>query len=426
MGTLHTLKKRHLRIVESNKSHTPSVVHHLSSYFSPVWGHVSTALEVPNVPPQKRAVLKLGTPVKKGIPVSLQIGNEGALPQIETTGWLPPVTQLLTTQASWQQAYIRNHGQAFRIDAPQVQITNVSYQEDTEQCRQAQQRLKQQINSWLNSERFRPVRETLLSHLHPTDMIRLIVQTEDMHIRSLPLHLWDWFDRYPQAELVLSQATYCQWPQPVVNTMAEGARVNILAVLGDSQALDVQRDLELLQALPDVSLTCLVEPGRSQLNDALWAQSWDILFFAGHSCHSEQGQKLRLNAHESLSLRDLKHGIRKATERGLKLAIFNACDGLKLLKSLSQELTLPATILMRYPVPDRVAQAFLKYFLNAFSQGIPLHLAVREAREQLEGLESQFPFASWLPVLWQNPSAQPITWAHLKSARLKSAHDVAS
>ena len=70
---------------------------------------------------------------------------------------------------------------------------------------------------------------------------------------------------------------------------------------------------------------------------------------------------------------------------------------------------------MRHPVPDKVAQAFLKYFLNSFSQGIPLHLAVREAREQLEGLESQFPFASWLPVLWQNPSAQPITWTHLKS-----------
>lgn len=412
MGTLHALRKRHLRVVELAEPPTQLV----AQPFSLLESHYPTALGVSNPSSQKRAVLKLGNPDTKGIPVSLQIGNEGALPQLETTGWLPPVTELLVTQSRWQQAYARNHRQAFRIDIPEVQMTNFSYQEDTEQCRRAQQGLTQQINSWLNSELFRPVRETLLSQLHPTDMIRLIFQTDDVHIRALPLHLWDWFDRYPQAELVLSQSTYCQLPQPVVKTVSEAARVNILVVLGDSHGLDVQRDLELLQALPDVALTYLVEPGRSQLNDALWEQSWDVLFFAGHSRCSEQGQQLRLNAEESLSLYDLKHSLRKATERGLKLAIFNACDGLKLLKSLSQELALPATILMRHPVPDRVAQAFLKYFLNAFSQGIPLHLAVREAREQLEGLESQFPFASWLPVLWQNPSAQPITWAHLKAA----------
>ncbi|KPQ33208.1 MAG: CHAT domain [Phormidesmis priestleyi Ana] len=424
MGTPHAIKTRHLQIVELTKLTELFAAQSLSSPFptpcSPLTSHYPTAWGDQHSARHKRAVLKLGLPESKGIPVSLQIGNEGALPQLETTGWLPLATELLVTQAAWQQTYCQNYHQAFRIHVSEVQITNVSYQEETEQCRQVHQRLTQQINSWLNSELFRPVRETLLSQLHPTDMIRLVFQTDDVQIRALPLHVWDWFDRYPQAELVLSQSTYCQWPQPTAPQAAkrqapEAAKVKILAVLGDSQGLDLQRDLDLLRALPDVALTCLVEPERSQLNDALWEQSWDILFFAGHSRCTDQTQQLRLNANESLSLHDLKHGLRKATVRGLKLAIFNACDGLKLLKSLSQELVLPTTILMRHPVPDKVAQAFLKYFLNSFSQGIPLHLAVREAREQLEGLESQFPFASWLPVLWQNPSAQPITWTHLKS-----------
>jgi cysteine sulfinate desulfinase/cysteine desulfurase-like protein len=39
---------------------------------------------------------------------------------------------------------------------------------------------------------------------------------------------------------------------------------------------------------------------------------------------------------------------------------------------------------MREPVPDIVAQEFLKHFLVAFSSGQSLHLAVREARQRLE------------------------------------------
>jgi len=93
--------------------------------------------------------------------------------------------------------------------------------------------------------------------------------------------------------------------------------------------------------------------------------------------------------------------------------LLNACDGLQLLQDLN-ELSLPPTIVMRYPVPDLVAQTFLKYFLSAFSQGAPLHQAVRDAREQLQGIESQFPFATWLPVLHQNPASPPLTWSSLK------------
>jgi hypothetical protein len=59
---------------------------------------------------------------------------------------------------------------------------------------------------------------------------------------------------------------------------------------------------------------------------------------------------------------------------------------------------------MRYPVPDRVAHEFLKHFLWAFERNDSLYLAIRQAREQLQGIEDQFPCASWLPVLCQNPA----------------------
>jgi hypothetical protein len=49
----------------------------------------------------------------------------------------------------------------------------------------------------------------------------------------------------------------------------------------------------------------------------------------------------------------------------------------------------------------------------AFAGGKPLYLAVREARERLQGLENEFPCASWLPVICQNPTTEPIQWQKL-------------
>ncbi|MDJ0682521.1 MAG: hypothetical protein QNJ18_21995 [Xenococcaceae cyanobacterium MO_167.B52] len=46
---------------------------------------------------------------------------------------------------------------------------------------------------------------------------------------------------------------------------------------------------------------------------------------------------------------------------------------------------------MGEPVPDTVAQQFLKYFLASFTQGKNFYLAVKEARERLEALETKFP-----------------------------------
>jgi hypothetical protein len=66
----------------------------------------------------------------------------------------------------------------------------------------------------------------------------------------------------------------------------------------------------------------------------------------------------------------------------------------------SAELQLPQMIVMREVVPDLVARQFLKYFLGAFSQGQSLHLAEREARERLQGMEKDYPCASWLPTIY--------------------------
>ncbi len=147
----------------------------------------------------------------------------------------------------------------------------------------------------------------------------------------------------------------------------------------------------------------------------MWGQPWDILFFAGHSSSSQErttGQ-IYINQTDKLNLEELRYGLKQAIANGLKIAIFNSCDGLGLAKALS-DLKISQIIVMREPVPDRVAQDFLTEFLTLYARGNSFYQSVRAAREKLQGLEDKFPCATWLPTIYQQGTNYPPTWKQLQ------------
>lgn len=342
----------------------------------------------------------------QGFPITLQLGEEGKRPSLEIIGRLPAAPEIPQLYRSWAAAY-RRLGLRSRLEASVVQVTNVSI---IETCGNTAEVLRDRFNLWLSSESFRPIREKLLEQLMPSDEIRLIIQTENIWLRRLPWHLWDFCDRYPHAEIALSAPVY----EYIDQSTSLPTKVRVLAILGNSTGINTQADRLLLEQLPNAQISFLVEPPCQELTQELWKQDWDILFFAGHSSSQPNGEKGRiyLNQIDSLSIDQLKYALKKAVERGLKIAIFNSCDGLGLARNLA-DLQIPQIIVMREPVPDRVCQEFLKYFLEAFARGESFYLAVREARERLQGLENQFPCATWLPIICQNPAVIPPTWQGL-------------
>jgi CHASE2 domain-containing sensor protein len=339
----------------------------------------------------------------QGFAVTLQISTEGELPSAEIAGRLPQAKELLQKYKDWQSSYLKM-GSRYRLSAEQVQVTNVSIVQD---CDQTAHVLRSHLNNWLLACEFRSVREKWLEQLSPQEEIRVILQTDDRDLQRLPWHLWDVLQRYPRAEIALAPLKY----ERVISKKTLNSKVNILALIGNSQGINTQADKALLEALSTAEVTFLVEPQRKQLNDLLWQKNWDILFFAGHSYSLENHNsgRIYLNQTDSLSVEELKYALRKAVERGLQLAIFNSCDGLGLAQQLA-DLHIPQMIVMREPVPDVVAQEFLKYFLEGFAAGERFYVAVREAREKLQGLEDRFPCATWLPVIYQNLAEQPPTW----------------
>ena len=351
----------------------------------------------------KLVILQIGDgDFTKGFPVSLRImEEEGDLTsEIAVTGKLPPATDIPLHYQNWQINY-RNLGKNLRLGNIPIK-SNVNLQQASQESGLL---LKESLNNWLNSSSFQSIREKWLENLHPNQTIRVLLQTDNILLQRLPWHLWDLLDRYPQAELAIASLVY-----DLIPSIPRTGKIRILAILGHSQDIDLDRDRLLLSHLPDAEVRFLVEPALQDVSDRLWEQHWDILFFAGHSVSEiDTTGKIYLNPTESMTVEQLKKGLTQAVNKGLQLAIFNSCDGLGLARDLAQ-LQIPYTIFMREPVPDQVAQQFLKYFLTSFTQGKYFYLAVKEARERLEGLESQFPFATWLPVIWQHPAAIPPSW----------------
>jgi CHASE2 domain-containing sensor protein len=326
-------------------------------------------------------------------------------------GSLPAAPELEDLYQRWQRLYRilyehlgwrRYRDINFQFEVDEDDVTNVSTDEFNDLC----QELQTHINTWLNAEQFRNIDRQLRTRLIPTDEIRLIITAEDKKLLRFPWCLWHFLEDYPNAEIALSPPEFTRSIKASSNPSR--GQVKILAILGDRKGIDLDKDQWLLEQLPNAELKLLVEPTPQELNLQLWEPGWDILFFAGHST-SEQKGKIQLNSTDKLTIEQLKYGLKKAIAHGLKLAIFNSCDGLGLAWDLA-DLHIPQVIVMRESVPDLVAQEFLKHFLTAFSGGQSLYTAVREAREKLQALEQQFPCATWLPVICTNPAEVPPTW----------------
>ena len=354
----------------------------------------------------KLVILKLDGDFHDGFRVSLEIGEDGALPDIElsdNTLKLPPLPTLPNIYQDWSKSYRSLDG--YRIKPKKDQITNVRFQSLKTECHTHTDILKQQFITWLQAESFRRIQELCLTQLTTVDEVRVIIRTNETQLRKLPWHLWDLFDYYPHAEVAFSSLSSQRFKR------SHRSHIRILIILGNSEGINVVEDEKLLQQYCQAAeIIVLVEPSPSELNQHLWDDTgWDLIFFSGHSRTELTKGRIFLNRTDSLTMDELRYGLQTAVSKGLQLAFFNSCDGLGIAAEL-ESLHIPQIIVMREPVPDKVAHQFLKDFIQQFTSRKSFYQSVNIARKKLQGLETEYPCASWLPVIVQNLLATPPTW----------------
>ncbi|MDZ8140014.1 MAG: pentapeptide repeat-containing protein [Nostoc sp. DedQUE04] len=364
---------------------------------------------------KKLVILQFDGEFSKGYKVTLEVGEEGKRPDLRIRGELPQALEIIQCFQSWRDIYRSLDGQT-RIK--KLGARNVNIDDLKQKCDERSQSLLNSFNSWLQSQSFNPIKNCLYQQdWDREDEIRVILSTDCQELRKLPWHLWNGFYAIPYFRIT---------PFEVALSAPDGERrerpfrekIRILIILGDSTEINVKADEQLLQKYcGDAEIVTLVEPLRQQLNNYLQDEiGWDMLFFSGHSQTQGTQGRIFLNHHDSLTMAELRDTLLPAIAKRLQLAIFNSCDGLGIALEL-ESLQIPQVIVMREPVPDKVAQEFLKHFLKSFTGGSSLCISVGYARQQLQRLESQFPCASWLPVIVQNQLEVPPTWQSLGITR---------
>lgn len=369
---------------------------------------------------EKVVKLSLEGRIDEGYQVELveirEEGRQGRTLAEGVSGNLPPANYLYEQYQQWQRLY-----KALAAGGPLLRAlkkrghkmpTNIS----VSACQEAANKLKASFNQWLNDPNFSVIDRTLLRGLQQGDRIRFVIKTTDYKLWQLPWSVWTLFEEYPNVEVGFSPSEFKNF-EKVAETRRR-KQVRILAVGGDTTGINYKADQESVERLKSVGAApkILNEPTPREFRDRLWNKEWDIFFYSGHSKSEEdlESGQIYLTNSDVLEPEDMERTLKKAIDNGLKMAIFNSCEGLGLARKLV-EYGMPVVIVMREPVPNDFAQEFVQYFLLEYAwKKQPLYVAVRQAKERLmDEWRGRLPSIDWLPAICQNPAIQPPSWAAL-------------
>lgn len=365
----------------------------------------------------KLVILELDGSWETGFRAILEISEAHQRYLARTRGSLPPNTTLRQKlRDHWQK--LRELGFNQRIRPTRI-VRHKPIEEEVQDCKISAYSLQNCLHEWLNHPEFQPILNSLREELSLTEKARFLLRVEDSDLQKLPWSEWEFLQRYDRLEISLSPLELR--PQVTALPQSNHTAVRILAVFGNSEGICLDEDRNILQSLLNAEVEFLDEPSVEILTNNLWEKTWDIIFFAGHSETNNNTGIINLNATETITVDDLWTGLKRAANNGLRLAIFNSCDGLGWSRQLNDSL-IPQMIVMREVVPDKVAQTFLRHFLTNFANGESFYTSVKVARERLQNVrfsyqnsdgdtvEFEYPCATWLPAICENPAAIPPSW----------------
>lgn len=293
---------------------------------------------------------------------------------------------------------------------------------------QAEATLLYEFHRWLRSADLFEIRAKIAQASRsdtPHQPLDLFLTCTPLELARFPWEAWEIGTEFASAGTIRIVRTPANIRTDAGTVWQRQGRARILAILGDDTGLDCQADYAAVQSLARVADVQFVgwRPGQTadeakvQIQAAIAdQQGWDILFFAGHSNETLiTGGELAIAPHVSMMMSEIAPQLVMAKQRGLKFAIFNSCSGLSIAETLI-DLGLSQVAVMREPIHDRVAHAFLMQFLQSLGEHRDVHESLLAACQFLK-LERQVtdPSAYLIPSLFRHPDAalfriEPFGW----------------
>ncbi|MGC1246096.1 MAG: hypothetical protein WA865_07790, partial [Spirulinaceae cyanobacterium] len=191
----------------------------------------------------KLVTIKLNGDLHQGFRVSLEVGKQNQLPEIETCGYLPKSPELAHCLTQhWDHQY-RSLGSPARLKAKRV-IYDGSLNKKLEACQKSSLQLRGLFNQWLNSEQFLLLDKRIREALSRDEEIKFLVRSEDANLQKLPWHLWDLVERYPQAEVVMG--SFYLERNKIATPVFNRSKLRVLAILGHSEGININADRQYL------------------------------------------------------------------------------------------------------------------------------------------------------------------------------------
>ena len=340
----------------------------------------------------KLVVMRIIGDFNEGFHVHLNIGEEGKPSNYIEDGKLSSdeLKTLKKNYKRWEQEYRK------MIPDSRISVTEIS-STSAKEISQLGDVIIENFEKCLKLDNFSKVRERILKYLNHdnrfSDEATFVIQTNNLNIKKLPWHLLDLFKEYPNANCIFTPTKnfpLCS-DQKLLSFQSE--RIKILVVLDQrNKDLNLEEDLKIIKNHVQGNIEIILK-NIDDIDEYLKNNTVDIFYYGGHN-----------NGQIAFNFKNLKNVFKQAVQEGLKLALFNTCEGLNIAQAL-EESCIPHMIVMREPIPDMAAHRFLNTFLRQLFQdkSTSIHSALKKATEDLSSLGNQnCPCADWLPMIIQS------------------------
>ncbi len=264
-------------------------------------------------------------------------------------------------------------------------------------------------------------------------------------LASIP---WEYlYDREHGGFISLSLETplvrYVEMPAPV-RPFPISPPLRILAMISapsDAPWLQGEEEWDKLNdALSDLTSRGMVQVDRLEtgtlaaLQRPLRLSEYHALHFIGHGRYDESAQDGALALEDAdrktrlVTGRDL--GLMLSGHRSLRLVVLNACEGARSARDdpfggVAQALVhqrVPAVIAMQFEISDPAALVFSHSFYQAIADGLPVDVAMVEARKAMFAAGNEVEWAT--PVLYlRSPDGRIFTKARIPDAGRRARQD---